>query len=105
MGYLFCLELELFAKILKSPGFHTLTETRFINNARYKQNKKDPTYPFVDFGKTETCAKFQQKILYSAAVRACQSFQFFSQITWKSGLPKFTHWIFASVKDTLKAYH
>ena len=35
----FCLDLELFAKI-KRPGFYSFTETRFINNAGSKQNKK-----------------------------------------------------------------
>ena len=38
--FLFCLDLELFAKI-KRPGFYTLTETRLIYNSRSKQNKKD----------------------------------------------------------------
>ena len=60
--FLFCLELALFAKIKKKPGFYTLTETRFINNSRSKQNKKKSHTPFVDIGKTEPCAKFQQKI-------------------------------------------
>ena len=76
--FYFCLELELFAKI---PGFYTLTATRFINNSRSKQNKKNPTHTFVDIRKTETCAKFQQKILNSTVVGARQTFQFFRQIT------------------------
>ena len=95
--FLFSLDFESLDKIKKRPGFYTVTETRFINNSRHKQNKKDSTHPSVDFGKTETCAKFQQKILYSAVVGARQSFQFFRQITWflrnKSGLSKFTYWI------------
>ena len=35
----------------------------------------------VDIGKQEICANFQQKILNSMAVGACQSFQFFIQKT------------------------
>ena len=44
--FLFCLELEL-----------------LINNSRSKQNKKNPEHHFADIGKSETCTKFQQKIL------------------------------------------
>ena len=64
----------------KIPGFCTLTETRFINNSRSKQNLKNPTHYFVDIRKTETCAKFQQKIIDFTVVEARQSFQFFRQI-------------------------
>ena len=35
----------------------------FLNNSRSKQNKKNPEHPFLDIGKLETYAKFQQKIL------------------------------------------
>ena len=42
----------------KIPGFYTLTETRFINNLRSKQNNKNHTHPFVDIRKTETYAKY-----------------------------------------------
>ena len=95
--FLFCLELELFAKIKKKPGFYTLTETRFINISRFKQNKKNPTHRFVDIGKKETGVKFQQKILNSMVVGARQSFKFFRQITWflgnKRSLHKFKYWI------------
>ena len=35
---------------------------------------------FVDIGKTETCAKFQKKILNFMVVGARQSFHFFRQI-------------------------
>ena len=66
----------------KITGFctHTHTETSFINNSRNKHNKKYPTHLFIDIGKTETWEKFQQKILNFTV--ACQSFQFFRQITW-----------------------
>ena len=47
----------------------------FANNSRSKQNKKYPTYPFVDIGKKEARAKFQQKILNCRVVGARQSFQ------------------------------
>ena len=67
------------------PGFYTLTETRFINNSRSKQNLKNPTHPFVDIRKTETCAKFQQKIMNCTVVGAHESFQFFRRITWFLG--------------------
>ena len=92
---LFCLELELFANIKKRLGLYTLTETRFINNLRFKQNKKYPTHPFVDIDKTKTCANFQQKILNYTTVITRQGFQFFRQITWflgnKRGLLKFKY--------------
>ena len=77
--------------------FKVARETRFINNSRFKQNKKNPTPPFVDNGKTETCVKFQQKILNYTVVGTCESFQFFRQITWflenKRAFPKFKYWI------------
>ena len=45
--FLFYLDLELFEKVKKdlvsTHSFFTL-----INNSRYKQNKKNPTHPFVD---------------------------------------------------------
>ena len=53
-----------------------------LNNSRSKQNKKNPEHSFVDIGKYETCAKFQQKILNSVVAGARQSFQFFRQKTW-----------------------
>ena len=54
----------------------------FVNNSRYKQNRKNPEHLFVHIGKQETCVKFQQKILNSRVVGARQSFQFFRQNTW-----------------------
>ena len=53
----------------------------FPNNARFKQNKKNPDHPFADIGKQEECAKFQKKMLNSRVVGACQSFQIFEQNT------------------------
>ena len=54
----------------------------FANNSISKQNIKIPEHAFVDLGKKEMCAKFQQKILNSMVVGARQSFQFFIQKTW-----------------------
>ena len=51
---LFCLDLDLFAKIKKRTGFFTLTETIFINNSRSEQNKKKRKKienPFVGIAK------------------------------------------------------
>ena len=88
--FLFYLDLELFAKS-KRPGFYTLVFYTFINNSSSKQNKKNPTHPFVDITKHKIYAKFQQKILRSMVVGTRQSFQFFKQKTWflgnNKGLP------------------
>ena len=50
--------------VIKKTGFCEGVETRsfsfFANNSRSKQNKKNPEHPFLDIGKNETCAKFQQ---------------------------------------------
>ena len=104
--FLFCLELELFVKIKKMPGFYTLRKTRFINNSRSKQSFKNPTHLFVDIRKTETCEKFQQKIINSTVVGACQSFQFIRQITWFLGntraMSKFKYWILHHLISIIK---
>ena len=42
----------------KRPGFYTLVFYTFINNSRSKQNKKNPTHPFVDITKLKKWAKF-----------------------------------------------
>ena len=47
--FLFCLDLELFAKIKKETS--TLTETKFINNSRSKENEINPEHPFVEIVK------------------------------------------------------
>ena len=90
----------------KIPGFYTLTETSFINNSISKQNKKNPTHPFIDIRKREKCAKFQQRILNSTVVGALQSFQFFRQITKFLGntraLPKFKYWILHHLTSIIK---
>ena len=58
----FYLKLELcICQNKQRPDFYTLTETRFTNNSNLNKVKKNPKHPFVDIGKTEKCAKFQQK--------------------------------------------
>ena len=49
--FLFCLDLELFAKIKKNPDFCTLVFYTFINKSRSKQNEKNPIHAFVDITK------------------------------------------------------
>ena len=51
----------------------------FPNNSRSKQNKNSSKHSFVDIGKWETCAKFQQKILNSKVVGVRQRFQILKQ--------------------------
>ena len=41
------------------------------NKSRSKQNKRNPEQHLVDIGKSEMCAKFQQKILNPRVVGAC----------------------------------
>ena len=53
------------------PGLFILA-----NNSRFKQIETNLEHPFEHIGKSETCAKFQQKLLNSMVVRA----QFFRQI-------------------------
>ena len=64
----------------KRTDFYTLFYI-FINNARFKQNKKNSEHD-VYIVKWEMCEKFWQKILNVRIVGACQSFQFFRQIAW-----------------------
>ena len=47
---------------IKNESVETKSFLIFTNNSRSKQNKKNPAHPFVDIGKYETCAKFQQKL-------------------------------------------
>ena len=51
----------------------------FPNKSRPKQNKNSSKHSFVDIGKWETCAKFQQKILNSKVVGVRQRFQILKQ--------------------------
>ena len=68
--------------------------------------KKNPTRPFVDIGKQETQAKFQQKILNCKVVEACQSFQIFRQNIWflknNRALSKFLYGILHYLISTIK---
>ena len=76
------------------------------NDSRSKQNKENLEHAFVDIGKTETCAEFQQKIVNSMVVCVRQSFQFFRQITWffgnKRALSKCEYWISSHVISIIK---
>ena len=74
--FLILFETGVICQNQKIPGSCTLTETSFISNSRSKQNQKNPTHPFVDIRQTETCAKFQLKILNSTVVGARQIFDF-----------------------------
>ena len=103
---LFCLDLELFAKIKKTWFLHTFFYI-FNNNPRSKQNIKNPEHPFVHIIKWETCAKFQQKILKFTVVGAHQSFRFFRQITWilrnNKALSKFRYRILYNLISIIKS--
>ena len=78
----FCLELELFVKI-KNYLFSTHSQKPVLSITQdLNKINKNPTHPFVDISKTETCEKFQQKILNTTLVGARQSFKFLRQITW-----------------------
>ena len=96
----FCFELELFTKIKKG-----LVSTQSITQDLNKI-KKNPEHPFVDIGKTEKCATFQQKILNSMVVGARHSFQFFRKITWflrgNRTLSKFKYWILHHLISIIK---
>ena len=80
--FLFCLDLELFAKIKKDlVSTHSLF-TFLLKTQDLKKKKKNPEHAFIDIIKQETCAKFQQKILNFVVVVDRQSFQFFRQIAF-----------------------
>ena len=71
---------------LKRAGFYTFVFYIFIDNSRFKQNRKNPEHAFLGIIKQKICAKFQQKILNSVVVGARQNFQFFRQknlVSWK----------------------
>ena len=51
VGFFFSFRSWVICKNLKRPGFYTLVFYTFINNSRSKQNKKNPTHPFVDITK------------------------------------------------------
>ena len=81
-GFLwFFLELELFAKVTKDLVSTHSQKPRLAITQDLNKIKKKPKHPFIGISKTETCAKFQQKLLNSMVVWAHQSFQFFRQVT------------------------
>ena len=68
--------------------------------------QKNPTHPFVDIDKLETCAKFQLKILKCRVVGARQSFETFKQNIWflenNRVLSKFLYGILHCLNSTIK---
>ena len=59
--FLFCLDLELFAKIKKTWFLHTFTFYIFINNSRSEQNKKKSRTPFFRHYLVENLCKISAK--------------------------------------------
>ena len=93
-------------KNIKNECVETRSFLIFANNSRSKQNKKNTEHSFVDIGKWETCAKFQQKILICRVVGARQSFQIFRQNIWSlennRALSKCLHGILCNVINIIK---
>ena len=58
--FLFCLDLELFAKIKWTWFLHTHFQI-FIINSRSKQNKKYPEQTFVDIKSRKGVQNFNKK--------------------------------------------
>ena len=84
--FLFCLDLELFAKIKKDLVSTNSILILLLITQDLNKIKKYPEHPFVDIINYKTCTKFQQKILNPVVVRARQSFQFFNSDK-KPGFP------------------
>ena len=82
----------------KKAWLYTLTEIRFTNNSRSKQNNKNPEHPFADIGETETCAKFQSWSLSKFSVFQGKSL-FFGH---KRALSKFKYWILHHIISIIK---
>ena len=83
--FLFCLDLELFAKIEKDLVSTYSVFTPLLITHDLNKILKNLTHPFVDITKEKTCAKFQQKILNSMVVGARQNFELFRQKNWFLG--------------------
>ena len=58
LDFLFCINLEIFAKIKKARFLETRFFYIFINNSRSKQKEKNSEHTFVDVRKQKMCAKF-----------------------------------------------
>ena len=101
MSRILFLELELLANL----SYYTHLQKPVLSRTQYL-NKIQKKHPIVDICKYKTCAKFQQKILNSMVFGACQSFQFFRQITEFLGnnrsLSKFKNWILHHVISIIK---
>ena len=83
-SFLFCLDLELFAKIRQTWFLHTRFYI-FSNNSRSKKNKKIPNSLFQTLLSRKRVQNFSKKISNSMVVRARQSFQFFRKKIWFLG--------------------
>ena len=51
VGFFISFRSRVICKDFKRPSFYTLVFYTFINNSRSKQNKNNPTHPFVDITK------------------------------------------------------
>ena len=93
---LFCLKLELFAKIKKTLG-STHSQKPGLSITQDLNKIKKSQAPFFNICETKMCAKYRQKILNSTTVEARQSSKFLRQITWflinKWALSKFKYLI------------
>ena len=70
--------------VIGKPGFCEWLETRsflFWHKTQDVNRIKISRTLFIDIGKQETCAQFQQKLLNSVVVGAYHIFQFFRQNT------------------------
>ena len=81
--FLFCLDLEFIknVKVLVSVSAWKVGLFYFLQITQDLNTRKSNEHSFEDIGKSETCEKFQQKILNSMVVRFSQSFQFSRQNT------------------------
>ena len=92
----FCLEFKFYAKIKKGLVLtHLQKPSLSIIQDLNKKTKKNPASFFRHWQDEKVCKMSTKKILNCTVVGACQSFQFFRQITWFLGnirtLPKFKY--------------
>ena len=101
--FLFCLELDLFAKIKKYlVSTHSQEPVLLINQDLNKTSHKT----FCRHLSDGNVRKISAKILNCTVVGARQSFQFFWQITWflrnTKALSKFKYWILHHLISIIK---
>ena len=73
--FLFWSDLEFFPKIKKAWFLHNRFFTFLLITQDLNKTKKNSEHPFLEINKYKMCAKFQQKVLNSKVVGACQSFE------------------------------